>query len=268
MKRITVWLICTIAVFLICLMFYANLRSPPEDDPVQEPVYFTDSSAQTTVDPEPIEESALVPEQNHEPYESPVDFEALWAINTDAYAWLDIPGTEISYPILQSGESDDYYLRRNLEQENDSNGVIYTEGSYNGRDFADPVTVIYGHNMNSGKMFGTLQSIYSSQEALEEFSEIVIYLPERELHFTVFAAVPYDNRHILYNYDFTNKRTFRLFFQEILSIRAIQAVYAEDAAVSSDERTIILSTCLTGNRSNRFLVCGKLSETIPSDENK
>lgn len=268
MKRITVWIICAIAMSLICLMLYANLRSPPEDDPTQEPVYFHKSTEPSTIASEPMGVPVSETEPEPEPYESPVDFEALWAINTDVYAWLDIPGTEISYPILQSAESDNYYLRRNMEQESDNNGVIYTESSYNGKDFTDPLTVIYGHNMNSGKMFGTLQSVYSSQEALEEYPEIVIYLPDRELHFTVFAAVPYDNRHILYNYDFTNERTFRLFFQEILSVRALQAVYAEDAAVSSDERTIILSTCLTGNRSNRFLVCGKLSETIPADENK
>lgn len=262
---------------LVCILLYANLRSPPEDDHAQEPVYFNRTTEPSTITPEQTDEPAseqdeqeLESETNSEPepYESPVDFEALWTINTDVYAWLDIPGTEISYPILQSTEADDYYLRRNIERESDSNGVIWTEGSYNGTDFTDPLTVIYGHNMNNGKMFGTLQSVYSSQEALEEHSEIVIYLPDMELHFTVFAAVPYDNRHILYNYDFTNKRTFRLFFQEILSVRAIQAVYAEDAAVSSNERTIILSTCLNGNRSNRFLVCGKLAEMIPTDENK
>lgn len=244
-------------------MLYANLRSPPEEDPTQESAYFNQSAEQSSSASESTP-SAAEPEQ----YVCPVDFEALWAINTDIYAWLDIPGTEISYPILQSAEADDYYLRRNMERKSDSNGVIYTEGSYNGTDFTDPLTILYGHNMDSGKMFGTLQSVYSSREGLEAHSEIIIYLPDRELHFTVFAAVPYDNRHILYNYDFTNKRTFRLFFQEILSVRAMQAVYAEDAAVSSDERTIILSTCLTGDRDKRFLVCGKLSQTIPAEENK
>ena len=254
------------ALICLILLLYANLRSPPEDDPSQETVYFNRSTEQSETASEPSDEPVSGSEP--EPYESPVDFEALWAVNTDVYAWLDIPGTEISYPILQSAESDDYYLRRNMERESDTNGVIYTEGSYNGKDFTDPLTVIYGHNMESGKMFGTLQSMYSSQEALMEHSEIVIYLPDRELHYTVFAAVPYDSRHILYNYDFTNKRTFRLFFQELLSVRAMQAVYAEDATVSSEEKTIILSTCLTGNSKNRFLVCGKLSETIPADRNK
>lgn len=203
-----------------------------------------------------------------EMYECPVDFEALQAINSDVYAWLNIPDTEISYPILQNAEDDTYYLRRNMERESDSNGVLYTESSYNSKDFNDPLTIIYGHNMSSGKMFGTLQSTFSSQESLDKHSEMIIYLPDRELRYTVFAAVPYDNRHILYNYDFTDKRTFRLFFQELLSVRELEAVYAEDAVVTADEKVLILSTCLSGNRNNRFLVCGKLSQTIPADKNK
>ena len=175
-------------VLLISLMLYASLRSPPEDDPVQEAaedgateeaVYFSRPSGQLTTDTGTTDDAVLEAADDEvlgtaddavlevareqEPYVCPVDFEALWEINTDVYAWLDIPGTEISYPILQSDEDDDYYLQHNLKQESDSNGVIYTEGSYNGKDFDDPVTVIYGHNMSSGAMCGTLQSIYSSQ---------------------------------------------------------------------------------------------------------
>ena len=155
-----------------------------------------------------------------------------------------------------------------MKREPDPNGVIYTEASYNDKDFADPLTVVYGHNMNNSNMFGTLQKVYSSPETLAEHPKIVVYLPDRELHYTVFAAVPFDNRHILYNYDFTNRRTFRLFFQEILSVRAIEAVYAENAAVQADDKILILSTCITGNRNKRFLVCGKLSQTIPAEINK
>lgn len=220
----------------------------------------------TGTEPEPSEEpkEAEMPK----PYVTPVDFESLWAVNADIYAWLEIPGTEISYPLLQHPEDDAYYLRRDMEGKRDSNGVLFTEASYNGRDFTDPLTIVYGHNMNSGKMFGTLQKVYSSQSALEEYSEIIIYLPDEELHYTVFAAVPFDNRHILYNYDFTDGRTFRLFFQEILSVRALEASFAEDAAIQSNDRALILSTCMSGNRNKRFLICGKLSQTIPVEINQ
>ncbi len=240
-------------VLLACLLIYINQSE-------KEHSHSTDYLDLGPVAVDPPEE-----EPEPEPYKSPVDFEGLWEINTDIYAWLDIPGTEISYPLLQHPKEDSYYLRRNIERERVTKGVLFSEVSYNGTDFSDPITIIYGHNMRNGQMFGTLQKTYSSEKSLAEHSEIIVYLPESELHFKVFAAVPYDNRHILYNYDFTNRRTFKLFFRELLSVRAIQAVYAEDKSVSPDEKIIILSTCLEGNINKRFLVCGKLVDTVPTN---
>jgi len=222
-----------------------------------EPQYFTTPTTQ------PLSKTTAVATEE---YKSPVDFAALRKESENAYAWLDIPGTEISYPILQHPTDDSYYIHRNLQGDYEYRGVIFTESSYNGRDFSDPLTMVYGHCMKNGDMFGRLQKTYSSAESLAEHSEFVIYLPERELHYTVFAAVPYDSRHILYNYDFTNQRTFRAFFQDILSVRSMQAVFAEDTSVSPDDNVVILSTCLNSNLNNRFLVCGKLVKTVPEDK--
>lgn len=270
MKKKAILFVCSALALLVFAFYFTSLRSPPHIETKQLSVPLESSSNQTEELPQvdtSISEQRADPEVQSqlEPYVSPIDFEMLRANNEDIYAWLDIPGTEISYPILQHSEDDAYYLRRNEQSENDSNGSIYTEASYNGRDFTDPLTVIYGHNMGSGKMFGTLQKDYSSQDELNNHSMIVIYLPDQELHYEVFAAVPFDKRHILYNYNFSDERTFRLFFQEILSVKSLDAVITENATIQSDERALILSTCLIGNRNMRFLVCGKLIETVPAE---
>ena len=87
------------------------------------------------------------------------DFRALKAQNPDIYAWLYIPGTDINYPVCQS-TNDVYYLTHNTQGGLDANGALYTESAYNGKGFTDPVTVIYGHNMRSGKMFGNLEETF------------------------------------------------------------------------------------------------------------
>ena len=74
----------------------------------------------------------------------------------------------------------------------------------------------YGHQMHAGTMFGKLQETYSQENALEDYGEVIVYLPEKELHYQVFAAVPYDNRHILYNYDCTDSRRFKRLFKQHL----------------------------------------------------
>ena len=86
---------------------------------------------------EPAEEGSSV-EETEAPetagtarYVSPVDFEELWKINKDIYAWLEIPGTNVSYPILQHPTEDEYYLRRNYKGEDDKEGCLFTECSYN-----------------------------------------------------------------------------------------------------------------------------------------
>lgn len=268
-KRRTIWIASGIAVLLCLLLFVSMKRMRKEESSPQQ--YFTRPASrqtpETEAEPKAEEQTAATGKadaaEETEVYISPVDFEALHAVNEDIYAWLDIPDTQISYPILRHPEDDAYYLRRSMDGQSDRDGVIFTEASYNGRDFSDPVTVAYGHNRYNGQMLSTLQREYSSAELLAAHEQIVVYLPDRELHYTVFAAVPFDDRHILYNYDFTNQRTFRLFFNEILSVRTLDAVFAEDASVLADDRVLILSTCLSANQNERFLVCGKLSETIP-----
>ena len=77
--------------------------------------------------------------QEEDPAENQVDFKELQKINPDVYAWIQIPGTNINYPILQSvTEADDYYLNTTIDGKTGYPGSIYTE-KYNSTSFTDPV---------------------------------------------------------------------------------------------------------------------------------
>ena len=209
--------------------------------------------AESSVESEPEEVSEA-------PYESPVDFASLWEVNPDVYAWLDIPGTEISYPVVQHPDVDEYYLRRDLEGNYSSEGTLFTEKTYNGTDFSDPATIIYGHQMQTGTMFGKLQEIYSDPASFDEHQEIIIYLPEEEKHYAVFASVPYDKWHILYNYDFSDPDVFQAFLDKIYATRSLNAVFSQQAEISADDHLLILSTCLKGDSNKRYLVLSVLRD--------
>ena len=84
-----------------------------------------------------------------------INFKKLIKINSDIYAWIYVPGTRIDYPVAQSQESDDHYLKYNFKNEPEFAGCIYTEKA-NKKDFSDPNTVFYGHNMRNGSMFQNL----------------------------------------------------------------------------------------------------------------
>lgn len=216
------------------------------------------------------EESAVevTSQEPAETFSSPIDFETLQAANSHVYAWMDIPGTTISYPILQHPTDDTFYLTHGLNGKKDAAGALFTERQYNKADFTDPVIIVYGHNMRGGEMFGRLQQSYSDAAYFSEHKKIVVYVPQRELHYEIFAAVPFENWHILYNYNFSNRRLFKMFFKELLSIRAIGANFEANANPEEAKQVLILSTCLKGNRNKRYLVCAKYVEQENGEENK
>ncbi len=84
---------------------------------------------------------------------------SLFSINPDVIGWLKVNNTNVDYPVVQA-EDNDYYLKHNLDKEDDKNGWIfmdYRNSLYN----MDANTIIYGHNMYySGVMFGTLTKAY------------------------------------------------------------------------------------------------------------
>lgn len=199
-----------------------------------------------------------------EPYESPVDFASLQGINPDVYAWLEIKGTDISYPVAQSPVDDKYYLKHTVEGKYSDNGTLFTEHQYNGTDFNDPVTVIYGHNMGPGTgiMFGDLEQMYADDGGIEKYRDITVYLPERELHYSVFAAVPYSNRHILYYYGcFSGDGVVREFIDSVYGARGFGVNTDESFELRDGDHILVLSTCLNANDSKRYLVLARLEET-------
>ena len=111
---------------------------------------------------------------------NPVDFDSLKAINEDVYAWIKVPNTKIDYPIVQS-EITDYYLRRSIYKKYLLAGCIYTN-NVNSKDFSDPVTLVYGHNMRNDTMFNMLHE-FEDEKFFNDNEFFYIYLPGRKLVF-------------------------------------------------------------------------------------
>lgn len=217
------------------------------------------AASEPTVTPEPTATLSPTPEPTAtpEPYESPIDFAALQEINPDIYAWLKIEDSKIDYPIVQHPAEDEYYLVHNSDGGPDLNGAIFTQVTYNEKDFTDPVTILYGHNMASGAMFGTLRQSYTDQEFFDGHKAITIYTPDEELDYQVFACIPYSDEHILYEHDFTDEGVFKRFFEAAMNTRDLMCRFDEDNMPEFGDRVIILSTCISGTPM-RFLVMASL----------
>ena len=198
------------------------------------------------------EETGTEETEESVPVVIPIDFETLWETNPDIYAWITIEGTDIEYPILQHPTDDGYYLDHTVDKVSGLPGSIYTEAAYNAKDFSDRNTLIYGHNMKNGTMFGQLDK-YKNPSYMKEHDTIVIYTPEHIYTYKVFAAITYDNRHIMYSFDFDQETGMQEFLDSIRKVNNLNTYIDETVEVTSSDRIITLSTC-NGNKKQRFLV--------------
>ena len=186
-----------------------------------------------------------------------VDFVQLRKQNPDIYAWLYIPGTDINYPVLQSSDDDAYYLYHSSDRKINSNGALFTERAYNNKGFTDPITVIYGHNMRSGKMFGFLEETY--RKGFSGHDKAIVYMPNNTYEYRLFAALPVTSKHLLYGNNYYNKELYKMFLDGILKARTLEAVIDSSYKPKENGKLLVLSTCRSGGRTNeRYIVVGEL----------
>ena len=171
-KRLMGWIaLCSLAALALSCGMIAKARQN----------YLQEAQAYTR-----LREIAVISEaQEEETQLLNVDFDRLLDMNPDCMGWIEIPGTGISYPVVQ-GEDNDQYLRRDFAGNKSVGGVIFLDYRSSG-DFSGTNTVIYGHNMRDGSMFGSLAQ-YLDPDFAKLHPEIRIYTPQGLRSYTVFAA--------------------------------------------------------------------------------
>ncbi len=274
-KYIVLLCVCLVCVgACICLaLIYHTMLTRDDDDALEQlrdsiKQFETADTAVSTSPQDTADGADTAPvidpieDTSNDTAEEILDFDALWQVNPDIHAWIEIKDTKIDYPVLQSPDNDKKYLNTAYNGSWYIGGSIFTESAYNSRDFNDPVTVIYGHTMRSGTMFGQLQKSYSDPQLFNEHSDVIIYLPDEVRHYTVFAAVPYSKAHLLDTYDFSSRYWYNRFFSEVGRIREIGANFNKDAFPSEGDRVIILSVCLNEDTARRYLVMAVFEDDL------
>lgn len=179
-----------------------------------------------------------------------IDFEELWKVNEDIYAWIEVPGTDVNYPVLQHPTEDDYYLEHTMEHVAGRPGSIYSEAIHP-KDFSAANTILYGHNMSNGTMFASLHR-YEDRAFLKEYPYIYLYLPERTLLYQVFAATMFSDVYLPYYCDFEEESARASYVEEIRNLALCQD---DCVTIEPSDRLLTLSTCMANDDpKHRFLV--------------
>ncbi len=172
----------------------------------------------------------------------------------DVYAWLVVPDTKIDYPVLQHAEDDDYYLNHNYDGTTRP-GSVYSE-SRNSKDFTDPMTILYAHNMTSGVLFHDLEK-FQDQTFFNEHPDFFVYLPDRVLIYRVFGAYMYSDHHLMYWFHNLERRSIReRYAKEMFLHNNFRDHYrmTEARNLTEDSHILTLSTCVNELSENRYLV--------------
>ena len=176
----------------------------------------------------------------------------------DVYAWIEIPGGGIDYPIAYCEDAEEpFYFTHDIHGNPDDKGMIITD-SMNSDDFSDPLTLIYGLNPEDGTMFAGLHRFRDS-DFFEENQYINIYLSDAELVYRIYACYIGSADNMLVAYDFNDPLQFNEFFDSTRDIRDLSANFREEVRPQVGDHVIALVTHCD-DEDKRLFVYGVLDE--------
>lgn len=181
-----------------------------------------------------------------------VDFDTLQSVNPDIQAWLYMSGSSIHYPVLQA-EDNSTYLYRLADGSSNAHGSLFID-CRNAGDFSDWNTLIYGHNMKDGSMFGGLKK-YRKQAYYDAHPEMTLFTPEKTYRMEIFAAVTTDVSAAVYRVPAAREER-----DELVQWAQRNSEIECDVSIGTEDRIVTLSTC-TGGEDDRFVVLAVLRET-------
>ena len=215
-----------------------------------EPTNATNSTADATTSSEP--EETIDPElaEAQVAYEK---YKALYEQNNDFVGWISIESTNISYPVMQSVDNPDFYLKHGFDKAYSNFGVPYLDEAC--ATGLSNNLVIYGHNMKNGSMFHDLLK-YSAIGYWEEHPIIHFDTLSQLNEYQVVLVFRFDTNHEDFRYnEFTdmNEEEFIEFMEECRK----RQLYDTGVAVEYGHELLTLSTCEYTYENGRFVVLAK-----------
>ena len=186
------------------------------------------------------------------------DMTELYSQNSDFVGILEVVDTDINYPVCQTPNDPEYYLRRDFYGETSTVGTLFVDYRC---DIVNPTTntIIYGHNMRSGTMFGGLKR-YLDYDYYQSHKTIIFKTLYEEQEYEIvgvgLSAVGYDDDDTYKYYNFIDAVAGSE-LQEFLDNIQSLSVYDETIDISAADKILTLSTCNSYTEDGRMFVVAK-----------
>jgi len=228
--------------------------------PTQESPENTEGTEGEDTQTEPSEPAAKTVEvtdpKTGEKLQILVEFAELYKMNSDLVGWMSIPGVGVDYPVVQTPDDPEYYLRRTFDKEKNTRGCLFVEAECDVLTPSDNVT-IYGHRMKDGTMFGQLKKY--KKKSFRDENPYIYFDSLTELHtyevmavFLTTASVGQGFRYHAF-IDAEDAKEFDNFVSRCKKL----SYYDTGVTAKYGDKLICLSTCDYSITNGRLVVVAK-----------
>lgn len=167
-------------------------------------------------------------------------FEELLKKNTDTVGYLSVNNTKINYPVVQAS-TNSYYLNRDFNKRKNSMGWIFMDYRNNAKDL-DKNTIIYGHNIKQGIMFGTLKYALNSSWYKKESNQVITFnTPTKNMKWRIFSIyrIPATEDYLKTEFESDEE------YMEFLNMLKNRSIYNFNVELNESSKILTLSTCFS-----------------------
>lgn len=183
-------------------------------------------------------------------------YAAVFEQNSDFVGWISIDGTNINYPVMQTVDNPNYYLKRGFEKQHSNYGVPYVQENC-ALGISDNI-IVYGHHMNNGSMFADLckyerEDFYQGHPIVR--FDTLSSLGEYEI-VAAFKTVAYSEQGFKYYHfvDVANEEDFNSFVSQCKAL----SLYDTGVSAKYGDKLLTLSTCEYSRANGRMVLVAKL----------
>lgn len=200
-----------------------------------------------------FEEIKNIVNESEEKEESTINIKELYKINNDIVGWIQIDNTNMNYPVMQTKDKPNYYLKRNFYKEYSSLGTPYMAENCNIETSNN--LIIYGHHIKGKRVFGELEN-YKSKEYYNNHKNIRFYTMQEKAEYeiiAVFKTIAYTGFRYYEFYNIKDEKEFDTFMKKCKEL----SFYSIEKTAKYGDRLITLSTCEYSNKNGRLVVVAR-----------
>lgn len=188
-------------------------------------------------------------------------FAELLAINSDVVGWVTIDNTRMDYPVLQ-GKTNLTYINTDIYGDFALAGSIFLD-SRNERNFADNYSLLYGHSINSERMFGDI-NLYKEEDFFVENQTGVLLTPEKTYALKIFASliVPANEDEIFNPTLWSNNLDKLLDYAESTALFLNETTIKELRARGGELQVLALTTCSNEFTDARTVILAVMEQSL------